>query len=213
MRRAIREDIDKGDFDAALALVDDMSQSYGYREEAETYRDEIISARTADREQKTSEGIALIDQLVEQYDWDRAYAEASKIKRLYPESHRTHDVEDRVRQARENYKHDLERRFLAAAQKHKVDDAMDLLKELDSYLTPSEAEPLRETARGVIGEKRDNLGVQFKMSVHDKEWPQAVRTGEQLIRDFPNSKMAQEVRGMLDVLRQRAAEQQAAQRA
>jgi hypothetical protein len=55
-----------------------------------------------------------------------------------------------------------------------------------------------------------NLGVQFKLAVHDKEWTQAVRVGEQIIREFPNTKMSDEVRSMLDLLRERAAGEQAA---
>ena len=87
---------------------------------------------------------------------------------------------------------------------------MELLKELDKYLTEQEAEPFRETARGVIGKKRDNLGVQFKIAVHDREWVRAMRVGEQIIQEFPNTKMCDEVRGMIDLLRERAAGQHAA---
>ncbi|MEM8783700.1 MAG: hypothetical protein AAGE65_12715, partial [Planctomycetota bacterium] len=90
------------------------------------------------------------------------------------------------------------------------DGAMKLLKELDKYLQPGEAKQFEEVARGVIGKQRDNLGVQFKLAVHDKEWLNSVRIGEQIIREFPNTRMADEVRGMLDLLRERAAGQQAA---
>src|SRR5690606_15492874 len=44
LRKAIREDIAKGDYEAALALVTEMSQAYGYRREAEAFRDEILAA-------------------------------------------------------------------------------------------------------------------------------------------------------------------------
>ena len=66
-------------------------------------------------------------------------------------------------------------------------------------------------AKGVIGKKRDNLGVQFKMAVHDHDWAHAVAAGEQIIAEFPNTRMAEEVRGMIDLLRERAAGQMAAQ--
>jgi len=210
LRRAIREDIDKGDFEAALALVDDMSHIYGYREEAETYRDQILTARVADLDHKVTEAIAQLDQLISRQQWDRAFAEAAKIERLYPDSHRARNLEQHVRNAREDYKHNLERQFLEAAGRDDIEKAMKLLKELDKYLTEVEAEPFRETARGVIGKKRDNLGVQFKMAVHDKEWIRSVKIGEQIIREFPNTQMAQEVRSMLDRLRQRATGEQAA---
>ena len=210
LRRAIREDIDKADFEAALALVDNMSGIYGYRQEAEGFRDEILADRAADIDQKVSSAITRLDQLIATHEWDRAYAEAAKIQRLYPDSHRTHNVDEHVHYAREEYKQQLERQFLEAAQRDNVDQAMDLLKEMDKFLTKTDAERFQETARGVIGKKRDNLGVQFKMTVHDKEWVAAVRIGEQIVREFPNSKMAHEVRGMLDLLRERAQSEKAA---
>ncbi len=54
-------------------------------------------------------------------------------------------------------------------------------------------------------------GMATKMAVHDKEGLKAIRVGEQIIRDFPNTRMAEEVRERIDLLRERAAGQQAAQ--
>lgn len=73
--------------------------------------------------------------------------------------------------------------------------------------------PSRSARSPVVSsvKKRDNLGVQFKMAVHDKEWLKSIRVGEQIIRDFPNTRMAEEVRERIDLLRERAAGQQAAQ--
>lgn len=210
LRRVIRRDIDSGAYDAAIALAQEMSSTYGFKEEAEGYREEAIRGRAAGREAKIDQAIEQLDKLIEQNDFEGATQAAAKIQRLFPDSERVRVLDRRVTQAREQYKHDLERRFLQAAQKDDIDAAIQLLEEMDKYLTEQEAEPFRETARGVIGKKRDNLGVQFKMAVQDKEWNQAVRVGEQIIRDFPNSRMADEVRGMLDLLRQRAAGQQAA---
>ena len=92
-----------------------------------------------------------------------------------------------------------------AAQGERIDDAMGMLKELDQYLSPDEAGPLQEVARGVIGKSRDNLGVRFKLMVQDHQWGSAVEVGEQIIAEFPNTKMAQEVRQLVPVLRERAA--------
>ena len=208
LRQTIRQDIDKGDFDAALALVAEMGETYGYREEAEQYREQILQRRAKATENKVNESLARLDEMLDRREFDRAAKEAAKVQRLYGnESARVGNVSRRVVQAREQYKQDLERQFLNASERDDVDRAMELLKEMDKYLTEQEAEPFRETARGVIGKKRDNLGVQFKMAVHDRDWMVAVQKGEQIIREFPNSRMADEVRGMLDVLRERAAQQ------
>lgn len=210
LRRAIREDINRRDFEAALALVNQMGQVYGNRLEAEQFRAEIEKARDAEYQAKIDEAIRNIDHMISRHEFDAAYKEASRIERIFAESDRVTNLRKQVREARERYKHEIERKFLEAAGRDDIEGAMELLKELDMYLSEAEAAPFQETARGVIGKKRQNLGVQFKLAVHDKEWTQSVRVGEQIIREFPNSKMAEEVRGMLDALRQRAAEQMAA---
>ncbi|MGB1126400.1 MAG: hypothetical protein ACPG4Q_14445 [Phycisphaeraceae bacterium] len=211
LRSTIKLDIEKKDFDAALVLVNEIGTTYGHKEEAEEYRDQIIFARTAEMEEKVQKALTKLDELLAAHKFEEATMEATKIHRLYNESPAVNGIQRKVTHAREQYKHDLEREFLEAAKVDNVDRAVELLKELDKYLSEQEAEPFRETARGVIGKQRENLGVQFKIAVHDKEWVRAVSVGEQIIREFPNSRMADEVRGMLDLLRERAAGQRAAQ--
>ncbi len=211
LREAITDDITRKDFDAALVLVQEMSQTFGYREEAEEFREQIMSARSTVIDARITVLLQRLDQIIAAHDFPQALSDALKIKRIYPENLRVAQVDEYVRKAQEAYKQQIERDFLAAAQKDDVDGAIALLTELDSYLTEREAEPFREVARGVIGKKRDNLGVQFKMAVHDKEWLKSIRVGEQIIRDFPNTRMAEEVRERIDLLRERAAGQQAAQ--
>ena len=210
LRGTIKNDIQHKDFDAALVLVNEISSTYGHKEEAEEYREQIINARTAEMETKVDLALAKLDETLARHDFDNAGHEAFKIQRLYADSPRTKDVHRKVSHARDQYKHDLEREFLEAAKVDDVDRAMDLLKVLDRYLTEKEAGPFRETARGIIGKKRENLGVQFKIAIHDKEWLRAVAVGEHIIREFPNTRMADEARGLLDLLRERAAGQRAA---
>lgn len=206
LREAIRQDISRGDFDAALVLVQNMASDYGYREEAEIFREEILTARKADTDIKIDKAVAAMDMLLQRREWNQAAEEAARIMRLYPESPRTTELDQRVRNARSHYKQDLEERFLQAAQRDEVDTAMELLKELDPYLVGNEAARLREVARSVVSKKRENLGVQFKLMVHDKDWTGALRIGEQIMRDFPNTRMADEVRNMIELLKQRASE-------
>ncbi len=211
LRKAIREDLDNRDYEAALVLVNQMSEVYGYRIEAEGFRSEIEHARETEVQERIAESIRNIDHMIQRHEFDKALREAKMVSRVFEDHDEVKDLRKHVLDARERHKHELERKFLAAAERDDIEVAMELLKEMDKYLTEAEAAPFQETARGVIGKKRSNLGVQFKLAVHDKDWTQAVRVGEQIIREFPNSKMAVEVRGMLDVLRQRAAGQMAVQ--
>lgn len=210
LRQAIQEDIAAEDWDAAMVLVKELAERFGYRSDAEEFRARIEQARFDTVQRKVNEAISQLDALISGRRWDQAAVEAARIGRLYPDSPRVEGLRHRVEQARMLYKTDLERRFLRSAEEDRIEDAMEMLKELDAYLTEDEAGPYREVARGVIGKARDNLGVQFKLAVQDRKWDRAASLGEQIIDQFPNSRMAEEVRGMLDSIRGRLRQMPAA---
>lgn len=206
LRHAIEEDIAHEDWDAAMVLVDDMAHRFGYRDEAEEFR-EVIRQRRADvMTRRLDEGLRHFEDVLATRRWSEAYGEVARLRRLFPEARQVQDLDARVRERWEDHKHELERRFLDAASRADVTQAMELLKELDAYLTGREAEPYREVARGIISKARDNLGLRFKLAVQDRDWATAVRVGEQIINDFPNTQMAREVREHIDRLRMLAAQ-------
>jgi hypothetical protein len=69
---------------------------------------------------------------------------------------------------------------------------------------------MQDTARGVFKEKLSNLVSLFGNSIREHRWAEAVRVGEQIQSEFPNSRAAQEVKEKMDMLRQRASEPAAA---
>lgn len=204
LRRAIEQDIATEDWDAAMVLVKELAERFGYRGDAEEFRARIERARAQTYDRDVVDALHALDEHIRGCRWSEAYAEAARLMRIYPDSHRTADLRERVDEARVRYRKELERRFLIAAQREQVEEAMSLLKELDTYLTPTEAEPFQEVARGVIGKSRENLGVRFKLLVHDHNWAGALEIGDQIIMQFPNSRMAQEVRDLLPALREKA---------
>src|SRR5690606_11575481 len=144
-------DIADEDWDAAMVLVKELAERFGYRADAEEFRNRVERARAQTLDRHVMDALAVLDEHIRLRRWPEAYAEAARITRLYPESHRVDGLRERVDDARSRYRKDLERRFLLAAEREQIDDAMTLLKELDLYLTPSEAAPFQEVARGVIG--------------------------------------------------------------
>ena len=111
-----------------------------------------------------------------------------------------------MRQALLDKKQGRKRILLAAwddaIQNQETDRSLDILKELDQYLTPNEGLALQEAARDVFRNKLHNLGVQFAIAVTEKRWVDALDVGQNIITDFPNSKMSEEIRAKLDVLKQ-----------
>lgn len=205
LRRAIEEDIAAEDWDAALVLSSELADRFGYRQDAENFRRRIDSSRRATLEHQLNNAMAQLEDLVLHRQWEEAQREAVRIARTFPEAPRAQAAPERVSREVERFKADLERQFLEAAEDDRVEEAMELLKRLDHHLSEDEAAPFREVARGVIGKARENLGAKFKLAVRDKRWVEAASHGERIIAEFPNSKMAAEVREMLDGIRERAA--------
>jgi outer membrane protein assembly factor BamD (BamD/ComL family) len=204
LRRAIEQDIRAKDWDAALVLVNELADRFGYRGDAENFRTLIERAKSQTTEEQITEAVHALHEVIRQHKWNDAYAEAARIHRLFGDHHRISNIRARIDEARSAYRNQLERKFLEAAERQDIDEAMHLLKELDQYLTPAEAEPFAEVARGVISKSRENLGSRFKLLVQDREWSAAIGVGQQIIDEFPNSRMAAEVRDVLPHLREKA---------
>lgn len=204
LHSAIEHDIAKGDYGAALALCDDISNLFGQRETAERFRQSIENARREHYEAEIHQSMQRFESYLGDRDWARSHQEAARIRRLFPDAHVLHEIDHQIEAARKSHKDDLEARFLEAAKHEDVERAMELLKELDRYLSREEADQFKEVAQGVVTKHRDNLGVQFKLAVNDRRWFEAAQIGDTIIREFPNTKMADEVRSLIDVIRTRA---------
>ncbi len=202
---AIEEDIERRDFAAAMILVNELAQRFGYRAEAEEFRTRIDLVRTQTEMSRIQSDIAVLDSLIAEHQWDSALNEAARITRLYHDSPLADGLRHRVEAAKQRYKDEIERRFLLAAQDDRIEEAMQMIQEMDHLLSERESAQFTEVARGVIGKAKENLGVEFKLAIHDKAWDKAALVGQRIIDEFPNSRMAGEVRELIDTLRERAA--------
>lgn len=202
--KAIEEDIASEDWEPALILVRELADRCGYRVDAEDYRKRIDLARSQTMEHEVHEALAEFEQLLHERRWDLALADAARISRLFPDSSRTQGLRERVEHARSNYRVELEREFLLSAREGHAERALEILKEFDFYLTPEEAAPYQELVRGLVTKARENLGVEFKLAVQDRNWKLAADVGERVIAEFPNSRMAAEIREVIDQIRERS---------
>ena len=206
IRKTIRHDIESGDFHAALVLCDQMANVFGAVEEAEEMRTNVQEIIHQHHEERIHEELEQLKEFISNQQWVESYQFAARLRRLYPESPLLHDLEQNIADMRTEYGHTLEDRFLSAAKDENVEQAMVLLRELDRYLTPEDARRFRDTATSVIKTYRENLGAKFKMAVSDHRWQDAVEFGGELIAQFPNTKMAEEVKEILNTIQVRAIE-------
>ena len=127
-----------------------------------------------------------------------------RLLALYPDSEQAKMMQHRLVEKKDQRKRELLDAWDRAVKKADTDHSLMILKELDLYLTPSEGLALQEAASEVFKNKLHNLGVQFALAVSDKHWEKALETGREIIRDFPNSRIADEIRTKQAILRELA---------
>jgi hypothetical protein len=198
----VHEDLMRQDYDTAAAMIDMMEQQFGYADQAARFREELEKTKKATLEEKVEHAVERVQKVVEAHDWPRAARAAEKIRDLFPDNPAAAELPAKVEEQRVRHKRDLLESYGEAVRKNDVNRGVDLLAELDHYLTPQEAAALEESARGVFKAKLHNLGVQFAIHVTDQRWAEAVATGEEIMRDFPNSRMCHEVREKMAQLRE-----------
>ena len=210
IRRAIQEDIGRQDWDAATKLADDMEREFGNKAEADRFREEIRQKCHECSLKQIDEGLVAIERHTRAEQWNSALREAEKLLQSHPDDQRVRNLPQEIENRRQAYKQQLLQSWNEAVARHDVDGSIEILKQLDTYLTPREAEGMQETARHIFREKLNTLGKQFATSVQEHRWADAIRVGDAIVRDFPNTRIAQEVREKMDVLRKRAAEPETA---
>jgi hypothetical protein len=210
LRRALQEEMGRHDWEAAMALAEEIERAFGYKGEADRLRAEVRQRQDETMRSAIDEVVSIIDQQTRTEQWNSAIREAEKLIVTFPENEQVKNLPLEIDTRRQAFKRQLRTHWDEAVARHDVDGSIDALKRLDPYLTPAEAEEMQETARGVFKEKLNNLSADFANAVHEQRWTDAVQAGEIVVRDFPNSRIAQEIRENLANLRQRTTEPVAA---
>jgi hypothetical protein len=204
LRKAIREDMSKGDFEAATMLVNEMERRFGYALEADKLREEINEKNRRMIDQRVADTVEHVDLLCTRFEWNDATRESERLLRLFPSHPEARKLPGRIQNARDGHKRDLLKQWKDAVARDDVDQSIELLRQLDQYLSPSEAEAYKESARDVFRKRLQQLGVQFALHVHDKSWAESLKIGRQIIAEFPNTRMANEVRERMPILEEKA---------
>jgi len=206
MQEVIHDDMIHQDYNTAEALIEIMDKQFGYADQAARLREELIKASKATLEEKIEDAIGRVHKIIEMRDWVRAERAAEKIRNAFPDHTKAAGLPQMVQSERDGHKKQLLQEYGEAVRKNDVNLSIELLRELDLHLSRPEAAALEESARGVFKAKLHNLGVQFAICVTDQRWSEAVATGEEIMRGFPNSRMCHEVRQKMPQLRDRMAE-------
>jgi hypothetical protein len=201
LKEAVFEKLQIQDFDAARELTDEIAMQPEYIELAEQLRVQLEQYRNATHQERLNQMIANIEKLLDECQWSKASTQIEGMIKAYPDSEQARAM----RQTFVNRKQERKKILLAAwddaVQSQETDRSLDILKELDQYLSPNEALALQEAASDAFRTKLHNLGMQFSISVTERRWAEALDFGEKIVKDFPNSKMSEEIGSKLEIIR------------
>ena len=204
IREMVHQMLVRQDYGAAEQLIESVEQRPAYAQEAAALRKDVAATRQATLEGRTDLAIKRIEELVKRHQWHGATREARQLAQAYPNNPKVSGLPARLETLKAHHKRDLLEAYGDAVRRNDLDAGIDLLKQLDTFLTPQEAAALQDSARGVFRAKLHTLGVQFAIQVTEGQWKKAIAIGEDIIRNFPNSRMAQEVLTRMDQLRANA---------
>jgi len=204
LAEAVLGKLHQHDFDETYLMLRTMAATDKYKALAEQLAKTAEQYRNATEKERIDQVIAHIDTLCEAYLWNQAAVHIRNFIQAFPYSEKAKAMPRKLRERKNNRKRELLAEWDEAVRSKDTDRSLEILKELDTYLTPTEGLALKESASSVFRTKLHNLGVQFALAVTEKKWAGALEAGQQIVRDFPNSRMSHEIRGKMDILQARA---------
>jgi len=204
LRDAVFDKLQQKDFEAAYEIIDEIAHRTGFTKLAEQLRSQADKYRDATDTERMNQSITHIEKLLDSHEWAKANIQIERLIKEYPANDKALAMRQRLVDKKEERKKVLLNAWDDAVKRQATDRSLEILRDLDQYLTPNEGHALQEAARDVFRTKLHNLGVQFSLAVSGKQWAKALETGMEIIRDFPNSRMAEEIREKTDVLKDKA---------
>jgi hypothetical protein len=204
LREAVLEKLHQLDYQGTFMLIEELAHRPAYKGFAEQLRMEAEKYRSATEDERMRQSIAHIEKLIDDFQWGKARAQIERFIAAFDDRQRAEKLTAKLNARREERKKELLAKWDETVRKQDTDGSLEVLKELDAYLTPEEGMALQESAREVFRNKLQTMGVQFSLAVSEKRWADALEIGEKIIADFPNTKMAQEIRDGIESLRQHA---------
>ena len=194
------------DFEDAEAMIAAMAEQPKYKELAGRLKRMADRYRSATEEGRISQVITHIEELLDQNLWAQAAVQIESLVKTFPHSEKAKTMHAQLQERKDRHKRVLLADWDLAVRNKDTDRGLEILKELDLYLTPAEALALQESAATVFRTKLHNLGVDFSVAVTEKNWQKALELGKHIVQNFPNSRMAAEIRTKMDILQARAAQ-------
>ena len=204
LRGAVRSDIRVHNWEMAAYLVGEMESRFGSEDEASRLRQELEDERATVFRRRLAQAIARVEELFEAHNWVLVQQEIDRLLRVLPDEPRVVGLKEALHRHREAHKRKLLDDWAESLRRDDIDGGIEVLKELDQYLTQEESASIESSARDVFKRKLLQLRFRFQYAVTEGRWSDALEVGAQIMSEYPNARMAAEIEESLPALRQRA---------
>ena len=201
IRTAINEELMQGEWESAFALADQFEKAFGSKTEADRFRAEITHRRNIGMGQQIDEVMQVIDRHTKGEQWSAALREAEKLLAQLPSNEQVKRLPQEIEHRRQAHKQQLVQTWHEASARHDWDGAIEILR--NSTPTSPPQRPSRCRKRSATSSRKSSTTwvASSQLSSARRKWTDAIRLGEQIQSDFPNSRIAQEVKEKMESLR------------
>jgi outer membrane protein assembly factor BamD (BamD/ComL family) len=214
-RNRIHQAMNKQDFAEAQHILDEFAQTDIAGEEVGEIQQELEAARSEAEGEQFSKAVARVEDLMAVSRFEEALESARALRNAHPDARGAEALVQRVQREHDAYRKERRARLYGRVEKmvtaRKWRKAVEAAEEfLDAYPDTAEAElvgvqmdTLRDNAR--IEEVRGYRD-RIRDLIERRRFAEAIELAQDVIRDYPDTAAAQELRQQLPRLEQLAAD-------
>jgi len=209
------------EFHRARMVLSELVKKYGQDQQTASLETRIEEARAKAEREEIAAVIKETEDLMSTAAWERARLTAQELLNKYPDLLEARELLERVEREQRLFEQEERNRMRDQIQRHSARRewrrALSVARALlERYPDSIEAEAIRAQmdtleANAEI-EQRHELEAQIKDLVRRHRFREALELARRVIADYPNSPQAEVLRGQIDLLEQRAAEQERQER-
>lgn len=201
--------INESDWAEADRLIAMFQDHFGDAALAGQLREQLQSARGAADDREIRARIGEIRKLMDEPNFPAAELALTRLSQQYPNDRRLDDLRSTFARAQKRYQSATRERFARLLEEGKFEQAAPLLDEM-TWLEPGELNTCREQWKERVRIVQQEARNAFTAAVKEKQWSKAIEHGEEILRRFPDTTLAGDVRKLIDRLREKAASESVA---
>ncbi len=208
--------LQRKEFHRATMVLSELIKKFGRDEQTESLEASIEESRVRAEAEEIAATIKETEDLMSTGAWERARLTAQELLNKHPDLSEAEELAQRVEREQRLFEEEQRNRMRAEIQRHSSRrewrQALSIARALtERYPDSTEAEAVRAQLETLEAnaeiEERHHLETQIKDLIRRHRFDEALHLARRVVADYPRSPQAEVLRGQLEALEERAAEQ------